>query len=390
MATTYRNTGSKFWFARFNDRTGKRISRSTKTESRREAKRIAEDMEAKERKAGRLNTDVPLMILRTVEIAALEMQQGTLTTGRAEELIRTMLRTANPDAVDGSFKRFSAAWLDMKEKDTVPETSKSYRDAVKYALRSLGSKAEASLHKITVGDMEKLQADLVAAGLRAKTVNDHMSLIRRILESAVQKDLIAKNPARPIKGRSKADSKKRAPFTLPEVRKLIQAAPDTEWKGLVTLGAHTGLRCGDLLRLNSENIVGTTIKLQPSKTSASTGAVLTIPLSPPCLAWMEGRKGELFPTIKLMKATTVCGAFSRIMKDAGISKTVVLVAGDNPVTATKSFHSLRHSFASFLAEADVHADVRQKLTGHTSGKVHAIYTHHDESLARAVATLPAL
>lgn len=61
------------------------------------------------------------------------------------------------------------------------------------------------------------------------------------------------------------------------------------------------------------------------------------------------------------------------MAAAGIDKNVVLVAGDNPVMATKSFHSLRHSFASWLAEADVHADVRQKLTGHSSASVHAKY-----------------
>jgi integrase len=238
--------------------------------------------------------------------------------------------------------------------------------------------------------MEKLQGELVAGGLRAKTINHHMSVIRRILESAVQKDLIAKNPARPIKGRATADSKKRVPFTLPEVRALIQAAPDDEWKGLVTLAAHTGMRCGDLLRLKSENVTGTVIKRQLNKGRKSTGIVVTIPLSPPCLAWIDGLTGDFFPVLKLLKGTTISAAFNRIMKAARIAKTVVLVAGENPVTATKSFHSLRHSFASFLAEADVHADVRQKLTGHSSAKVHAGYSHHDEALVRAVATLPSL
>jgi integrase len=43
-----------------------------------------------------------------------------------------------------------------------------------------------------------------------------------------------------------------------------------------------------------------------------------------------------------------------------------------------------------LAEADVHADVRQKLTGHSSSKIHQRYTHHDEALDRAVGMLPDL
>jgi integrase len=150
------------------------------------------------------------------------------------------------------------------------------------------------------------------------------------------------------------------------------------------------MRCGDLLRLKSENVTGTVIKRQLNKGRKSTGIVVTIPLSPPCLAWIDGLTGDFFPVLKLLKGTTISAAFNRIMKAARIAKTVVLVAGENPVTATKSFHSLRHSFASFLAEADVHADVRQKLTGHSSAKVHAGYSHHDEALVRAVATLPSL
>ena len=389
MATTYRNKESKFWYARFTDRTGKRISRSTKSESRRDAKRIAEDMESAERKAVKSDPDTPRMIFQTMKLAEMELQRGTLTTARAEDLIRQMLSSANPNAVDSSFRRFAGAWLDRIEKDVTPHTWKGYSNAVKLALTSLGAKGEGSMHKLTVGDMETLQAAM-ALGRRGKTANDYVTVIRRILESAVEKDLIQKNPARALKGRSKSDSRTHAPFTVAEVRKILEHAPSVEWKGIVTLAAHTGLRCGDLRRLRSENIVGTAIKWQPSKTTESTGAVLTIPLSLPCLAWVAGRKGDLFPTLKAMKGEAVSFAFSRIMREAGIAQTVMLVAGEKPVLALRSFHCLRHTFATWLAEADIHADIRQKLTGHSSATVHAIYSHHDESLARAVGTLPAL
>ena len=38
--------------------------------------------------------------------------------------------------------------------------------------------------------------------------------------------------------------------------------------------------------------------------------------------------------------------------------------------------------------ADVHADVRKKLTGHKADDIHARYTHHDEALSRAMENLP--
>ena len=75
------------------------------------------------------------------------------------------------------------------------------------------------------------------------------------------------------------------------------------------------------------------------------------------------------------------------MERAGVSREII-EAGN--VVKRRSFHSLRHSFASWLAEADVHADVRQKLTGHQSAGVHGRYSHHDEALDRAVAQLPSL
>jgi len=57
----------------------------------------------------------------------------------------------------------------------------------------------------------------------------------------------------------------------------------------------------------------------------------------------------------------------------------------------RSFHSLRHSMASTLANADVSEELRRRITGHESPEVHAKYTHHErETLARAVTRHPCL
>jgi integrase len=56
-----------------------------------------------------------------------------------------------------------------------------------------------------------------------------------------------------------------------------------------------------------------------------------------------------------------------------------------------SFHSLRHSFNSALANAGVSQELRQKLTGHASADMNTVYTHHDlETIRTAVQTLPRL
>jgi integrase len=57
----------------------------------------------------------------------------------------------------------------------------------------------------------------------------------------------------------------------------------------------------------------------------------------------------------------------------------------------KTFHSLRHTFISNLANAGVHADIRQKLAGHADERVHQNYTHHEiETLRGAIEKIPSL
>jgi integrase len=52
---------------------------------------------------------------------------------------------------------------------------------------------------------------------------------------------------------------------------------------------------------------------------------------------------------------------------------------------------LRHSFTSALANQNVSAELRMKLTGHSSDAVHRGYTHHEiETLRQAVLKLPSL
>ena len=56
---------------------------------------------------------------------------------------------------------------------------------------------------------------------------------------------------------------------------------------------------------------------------------------------------------------------------------------------TLTFHSLRHSFVTHLANAGVADELRMKLTGHTNSTVHARYTKIQlDPLKAAIAKLP--
>jgi integrase len=85
------------------------------------------------------------------------------------------------------------------------------------------------------------------------------------------------------------------------------------------------------------------------------------------------------------------GQFAAIMARASIEGKIMRHTAEGRANNSLSFHSLRHSFNSAMANAGVSQEIRQKLTGHTSAGMNAIYTHHELApLRAAVEKLPAL
>jgi integrase len=79
--------------------------------------------------------------------------------------------------------------------------------------------------------------------------------------------------------------------------------------------------------------------------------------------------------------------FIDLMHATGIDPQVVRTSKN--AFSTKSFHGLRHSFTSALANARVPADLRMQLTGHKSAEIHRVYTHLElAALRNAIKALP--
>jgi integrase len=77
------------------------------------------------------------------------------------------------------------------------------------------------------------------------------------------------------------------------------------------------------------------------------------------------------------------------MRKAGVDSQPVKRDVGVRTLSRRSFHALRHSFTSALANADVAPELRMKLTGHSSEAVHRGYTHHEiETLRQAILKLP--
>jgi integrase len=393
MATLFKNDNSPIWRARYTDANGKRISKTTSTTSKSEAKIIANGFEADEKNHRKQAARLPELFAAQLEVVAREAASGSLTLARAEEFVHRFHKLANPDFTEASLKEFWMDWITEQKRHVGDSTATGYDQDLDLFDRSLGSRImSAPVRSLTTDqvnaavDKAKKQSGTQKKGnRRASTVNKALASLRRVMEAALAKGIVTHNPAKLSRALRQEDSTERAPFTVAEIRAMLDHKDTSdEWRGAITLAAHTGLRLGDVVSLNRKHIDGTHLVIMPSKT-ARQKKVITVPLTPPCIAWIGLRKGDFFPKLKKQATATSSMQFSAIMGKAGVTKEIELSGG---IKASRSFHALRHTFASWLAEADIHADVRQKLTGHSSSKIHARYSHHDEALDRAVGTLP--
>jgi integrase len=106
-------------------------------------------------------------------------------------------------------------------------------------------------------------------------------------------------------------------------------------------------------------------------------------------------KAPMFPSLAGKAGSGKSGLsmqFKRIMERARIKGRLLRDAtGAGRSQSSLSFHSLRHSFNSALANAGVAQEIRQKLTGHASTQMNEVYTHRElEPLRTAIETLPGL
>ena len=233
--------------------------------------------------------------------------------------------------------------------------------------------------------------------------------IGAIYRAAIREGLVTYNPFTALETIDTSDSLDRKPFTGGEVGKLLAAATSEEWRGLILVAAFTGLRLGDAARLSwsSVDLSAKCITLVPSKTRKKKREV-RIPIQSDLLSYFvdtpvheDSPAAYVFPTLARTKTNARNGLsahFLAIMAAAGVDrgKPSRIVeegqkAGKGRITYERGFHSLRHTFTTWLRTAGVSEEDRMALTGHSTRDSHAIYSHADEAALRdAIDKLPSI
>jgi integrase len=374
---------SPYWYAVFRDETGRRLKKSTKLTSKSKALEMA----------------------RMLEKAAKEARAHKLTEARARELLGELLEGLGGGSLPVyTLEQWLEHFVKQKRKSRADKTFLRHKQVMREFLAFLGSRSKLNVAGITGRDIASFRDHRERLGLAPSTLNGDIALLSSAFNAALKQDHVTVNPCAAIEPVRDKVTARKATFTPAQVSALIKAAQSEDWKGLISLAYYSGQRLGDCanLKWNQVDLMGEIklIRFRQGKTGKEVGIAIHPALEKFLSALRKGRKvvplscdddeAFVFPSLAERNISPLSNQFRRLIKRAGIRQRVIRERdGSGRSVHSLSFHSLRHTFNSALANAGVPEETRMALTGHTTRAMNQTYTHRELAIYRdAVAVLP--
>ncbi|TLQ46213.1 tyrosine-type recombinase/integrase [Streptomyces marianii] len=287
-------------------------------------------------------------------------------------------RWKNPDD-KVLFGVYADAWF--KERDYAATTRERNGSALR--LHILPTFANVVLSEITTPQIRRWRAGLLESGVGEPTVVKAYQVLRAIMNTAVDDELIQRNPCR-IKGAGAAKTAERPFLEVSEVFRLADSVPP-RFRVLILLAAFTGLRFGELAALQrhdvdlerrtvavrralaetrTDGIVVKTPKSAAGVRTVAFPASLTAELTAHLAAYAEpGRTGSVFTGERggQLRRNNFRRLWLRALKTTGL--------GD------VHFHDLRHTGNTLAATGGATTRELMQRMGHSSVRAALIYQH---------------
>lgn len=215
--------------------------------------------------------------------------------------------------------------------------------------------------------------------LSTATASNRLIALRAAFAHSIAIGLLTTNPAMDVEVWP-FDKTSRLPISDEDFSKLtayLESQNEDDWLIACMIARYTGLRLGDVMSLTAENIGrdGDTLFIE-CLTSKSKKHVVV-----PAFGELHDLlsrttfepKAKLCGKLSERTVQSLSATFTAILESAGID-TMERTLGNGRTQRLIGFHSLRHSFVSWLATAGVPEDLRCLLAGHTK-RAHRGYVH---------------
>ncbi|MFE5366615.1 tyrosine-type recombinase/integrase [Streptomyces mirabilis] len=297
---------------------------------------------------------------------------------------------ADPDAGAVNFADYATAWLrDRKLADRTRERNESV-----VRLHIIPTFGAGSIADVTTARVRSWRGKLLAGGVGEPTVVKAYQLLRALMNTAVDDELIRRNPCR-IKGADSYDVPERPVLSVAEVFGVADAITP-RYQLLVLLAAFTTLRFGELaaLRRRDIDLAGRLVVVRRAQAELQDGRLFD--KAPKSAAGVRtvSFPGELVDAITLhLEHYAAAGQDGHVfvgpqggqLRRSNFRDDWVKARKDAGVTAELHFHDLRHTGNTLASTAG--ASTRELMTrmGHSSSRAALIYQHMTGDRDRAIA-----
>ena len=242
---------------------------------------------------------------------------------------------------------------------------------------AIGSKP---MKSISPFDLERLKAHMAQEGQSPRSVEYCLSVIRQIYNTAKRfKIFTGETPTAGVKF-PKPDNARMRFLTHDEADLLLSAlkARSAEVHDATLLSLHSGLRWGELTALTWQdiNFENSTMTIRDAK-AGSRVAFLTGPAKAMLQRRKENSRSDYVFSGRKGKLNICSYTFKRTVADLGFNEGIT----DPRLKVT--FHTCRHTFASWLVEAGQDLYIVQRLLGHKTNVMTQRYAHVGENQFRA-------
>lgn len=290
------------------------------------------------------------------------LRQLVAQHGRVDEAVLAL--EATPERCS-TFAEFSERWL-REYVDVNNGRSERYNKRKSLQGKLTPFFGRLRLDEITANSVERFKAELLGKDLNAKTINNHLTILKRCLGSAHEWGLISEVPR--VKLLKTAPPPYRF-LTPAETEVLLDSIEDVMMRAMVRTAVRAGLRYSELRALHWEDVdferQQLTVRrayilqeLGPTKNHK----VRHIPLAPDLAAELQAlpRTSDLVFRVRPSN-----------WRQLEVLKRECVLAGV-PVVG---WHALRHTFASHLMAGGVPVHMVKDLLGHSSIEMTLRYSH---------------
>ncbi|MGV1099145.1 tyrosine-type recombinase/integrase [Thiovibrio sp. JS02] len=234
-------------------------------------------------------------------------------------------------------------------------------------------------------DMERIKRDMAKAGRAPRSIEYALAVVRQVFNHAINHDFHAgKNPAGgggKVK-RPKIDNRRMRFLTKKEADDLLSllatVSQDVHHMSLFAL--HTGARASEIFALTwaDVDLNSGIITIKDTKNNRNRPAFMTEAVKAMLQARTKGQPSELvFPGRGGKRIAQISHSFDRVVAQLGLNE------GISDRRQRITFHSLRHTYASWLVANGTDIYTVKELMGHSDLKLTARYAHVGENAMRS-------